>query len=40
MIFQEVRPEVKVTVPLKQYVTLWDSKLYLHTELGFLPQIL
>ena len=33
-IFLEMRPEVKVTVTRKQYVTLCDPKLYPHTKFG------
>ena len=34
MIFLELRPEVKVTVTPKQYVTLRNPKVYPHTEFG------
>ena len=33
-IFLEPRPGVKVTVTRKQYVTLWDPKVYQHTKYG------
>ena len=33
-IFLELRSEVKVTVTLKQYVTLRDRKVYQHIEFG------
>ena len=32
--FLELRPEVKVTVTKKQYVTLYDQKMYPNTNFG------
>ena len=34
LIFLALRPQVKVTLIRKQYATLWDPKVYPHTEIG------